>query len=358
MSLFKHKPTPPEAAKTPPDKSYQINEVAPAFRGKNFALVLSTDDNYADYLGVALTSIITNAKADNYYDIIIFDGGISEYKAYRLAMLAHNKSNISIRFFNIIDYTQAQNKLFYQSDHFTIAAFYRLFIPNICRQYERVLYLDCDVVADADVANLLDTDMRGCAIAAAVDSEEDIENTNLKRYLEQHLPFLNADTYFNSGVILFDIAKCLQINMMATALQKLAQYQNLQYPDQDILNMVLKGNVCFLSGEWNYMWGQRICTNRFSIPLNSTPKIIHFTSGHKPWNLSMTPLGEYFWKYARLSPFYEKILFQNVKQWTSVSPHKTAWLKFIKLLTFKTYRKRIKEQLKRNRNTYERLSSL
>lgn len=45
--------------------------------------------------------------------------------------------------------------------------------------------------------------------------------------------------------------------------------------------------------------------------LLTPPKIIHYANPTKPWSEIGAEKSEYFWQYARLSPFYEDIIYEN-----------------------------------------------
>lgn len=47
---------------------------------------------------------------------------------------------------------------------------------------------------------------------------------------------------------------------------------------------------------------------------NEIPCILHLTGRQKPWSNPNQIFAEYFWKYARQTPFYEKIIYQNLKK--------------------------------------------
>ncbi|WP_199751094.1 hypothetical protein, partial [Brachyspira aalborgi] len=44
----------------------------------------------------------------------------------------------------------------------------------------------------------------------------------------------------------------------------------------------------------------------------NNPVIIHWAGFMKPWIYSDANYSEYFWKYARMTPFYEDIIYRNV----------------------------------------------
>ena len=331
----------------PEQREYLQKQISPAFEKNNIAIVFATDDAYADYLGVTITSILANASQENNYDIIIFDGGISRYKAYLLSSLAKNKKNVSIRFFDILDYVEKWKNLFYGNGNVSIAACYRFFIPDICGKFERILYLDCDLVCEVDVAELYSIDLKEKNIGAVVDRDE---HGILPSYLQQTLPVLSPKSYFNSGVILFDIKKCQKDNLPQKSLELLKKYKNLKFTDQDILNVLLQNKVEFLPFCWNYMWKQKFpCLSDFDLFSLSKRKIIHYIGVLKPWDSWQHPLSEVFWKYARVSPFYELLIFRKINQAIEASSLKLSALKLARKFTWGKWKKSITKKI----NTYK-----
>ena len=82
--------------------------------------------------------------------------------------MAESHPNISIRFLNV-----AQRMSKYRlvvGEHFSVETFFRLLIPELMPDYEKALYLDCDLIIKADVAELFDTDNQECYIAGVPDT--------------------------------------------------------------------------------------------------------------------------------------------------------------------------------------------
>ena len=87
------------------------------------------------------------------YDIIILYNDISEKNQHLISMAARDKQNISIRFIRVCEYFDAGK--FFVDQHLSVETYYRLIIPEIMPDYYKILYLDCDMVADHDVAELV-----------------------------------------------------------------------------------------------------------------------------------------------------------------------------------------------------------
>ena len=130
-------------------------------------IVLSANDKFSPYLDIMIRSMIANTSPEREYDIIILYNDISEKNQHLISMAARDKQNISIRFIRVCEYFDA-GKLFVDQ-HLSVETYYRLIIPEIMPDYYKILYLDCDMVADHDVAELYDLDLKGAVIGAAKD---------------------------------------------------------------------------------------------------------------------------------------------------------------------------------------------
>jgi lipopolysaccharide biosynthesis glycosyltransferase len=71
-------------------------------------------------------------------------------------------------------------------------------------------------------------------------------------------------------------------------------------PDQEYLNTICHGRVKYLPTGWN--------KHSFPEPPEGELNICHYALANKPWHYDDTINGEYFWKYAKDSEFYNDIL--------------------------------------------------
>ncbi len=102
--------------------------------------------------------------------------------------------------------------------------------------------------------------------------------------------------YFNSGVVVFKnpALNRLITNFADAVMNVLRERPELQFPDQDALNLLLgvPGHVGYLSGKANFQmeYGNRINAGREALK----GKLIHY-SWHKPWNHDF-PAGSLYWE--------------------------------------------------------------
>lgn len=279
------------------------------------SICFASDDNYAPYLKVAIYSLLCNRNRERSYDIIILHKRISREHQGEILGLADGKSGVSIRFVNVVE---ADRKL--QSDvgcYYAVETNYRLLLfSKLFQNYRRMLYLDCDIIVTGDVGELFDVDLEGKSAAGVEDVGFrwlaytkraiflDNKPYNVLNYCTDVLGIKDPGGYVNAGVLLFDLEKCRQKVSFRDVVETLHS-RNFFYNDQDVLNILLEGNIKQVDCKWNYM-------NNIAFYLECDRKefrelyldlrredyrIIHYISAKKPWN-GEVPMGEVWQKYA------------------------------------------------------------
>ncbi|MEQ2556311.1 glycosyltransferase family 8 protein [Lachnospiraceae bacterium CLA-AA-H185] len=279
------------------------------------SICFASDDNYAPYLKVAIYSLLCNRNRERSYDIIILHKRISREHQGEILGLADGKSGVSIRFVNVVE---ADREL--QSDvgcYYAVETNYRLLLfSKLFQNYRRMLYLDCDIIVTGDVGELFDVDLEGKSAAGVEDVGFrwlaytkraiflDNKPYNVLNYCTDVLGIKDPGGYVNAGVLLFDLEKCRQKVSFRDVVETLHS-RNFFYNDQDVLNILLEGNIKQVDCKWNYM-------NNIAFYLECDRKefrelyldlrredyrIIHYISAKKPWN-GEVPMGEVWQKYA------------------------------------------------------------
>ena len=187
---------------------------------------------------------------------------------------------------------------------FTSAASYRLLLPNIFPNEDRLIYLDTDLVVLHDMSDLYRTDLRGNWLAAVRGFGYPAFVAKSKKRQKWHKETgLPIETYFNSGVLLIDCA-AFRVHDLVSALTKAAEENNGQFiwPDQDALNLICSGHVQFLDDRWNV--AVEPCRLRAGMPggehfadLLETPFILHYTGRVKPWHDPKSFKAGVWWRF-------------------------------------------------------------
>ena len=279
------------------------------------SICFASDDNYAPYLKVAIYSLLCNRNRERSYDIIILHKRISREHQGEILGLADGKSGVSIRFVNVVE---ADREL--QSDvgcYYAVETNYRLLLfSKLFQNYRRMLYLDCDIIVTGDVGELFDVDLEGKSAAGVEDVGFrwlaytkraiflDNKPYNVLNYCTDVLGIKDPGGYVNAGVLLFDLEKCRQKVSFRDVVETLHS-RNFFYNDQDVLNILLEGNIKQVDCKWNYMNNiafylecDRTEFRELYLDLRREDyRIIHYISAKKPWN-GEVPMGEVWQKYA------------------------------------------------------------
>ncbi|EMO8373924.1 DUF4422 domain-containing protein [Campylobacter coli] len=286
-------------------------------------IVLCSDDNYAPYTAVAIQSIINNMRKKYNLDIVIFSSNIS-IKSKNMILDLKSK-NISIRFYDINDSSD-----FFVHGHFSKVTYYRFYISEVMQKYKKVIYLDSDIICNADIEELYSINFDESLMASRAigvvywynkDSFLKEVNCGIKEYWDKILKLHNPSEYFNAGVLVINIAKFREQDILKKLLKATKEIKNPPGVDQDIFNYVLKGNVKFLDNKWNFTKEPKsiekdlkewLPENLYELYKTSEQNfhLIHYADRIKPWNSSSTNFFNLWWMYAKHSPFYETLLYK------------------------------------------------
>lgn len=184
--------------------------LAPVAKENNVPVVLAANNYYVPYISSLLHSVAENSSLEATYDINIFHRDITGENAQILRNEFAQYPNFSIRFYDISSRYEEYKNLFTRG-HFAIETYFRLFIQDIMVDYDKVLYLDGDMIVKHDIFELFNTDVKGYLLAAALDPDTaGLYNgfePQKKEYMDSILKIKNPYEYFQAGVILSILMK-------------------------------------------------------------------------------------------------------------------------------------------------------
>lgn len=270
-------------------------------------VVFACNENYAPYAGVAIQSVLENAGPGRYYRVYVLHAGLTNDTIRLLESI--KAPQLTVRCLNVKPLVGSKGAQLHVSGYFSKEVYFRLLIPEVFSDYSQVVYLDCDIVVKRDIADILPPDM-GDKLFGAV---RDRYDSAMSKYVTEQLR-LKDETYFNSGVLVFNIGRwnAEETTEKCFAYIKTVQSEQLKYPDQDVLNVVCRDRALYLDEAWNYywiiaMWPEPIHRS-FVERINESFYALHFAGALKPWSHPELPLSIYFWRYAKNSVFFERIL--------------------------------------------------
>jgi lipopolysaccharide biosynthesis glycosyltransferase len=156
---------------------------------------------------------------------------------------------------------------------------------HLAGQYEKILYLDCDLTIHDDVASLFSLDTAPFALAAVPSGRilVDLSEKQRKELEDQFhdLGMTKPYRFFNTGVLYIDVARWNSENLGNRTLDFIRQNPDLcSLPDEHALNAILDGNIAELSPIWNMRPPPRWRKGALNI---ARPVIIHHAGDNKPW---------------------------------------------------------------------------
>lgn len=295
----------------------------PAFQENNIAIAFAANDYFVPYMATMLQSIIENSSVEKNYDIFILTQDITNENRKCLLQMIKERTNFCIRFVNPAYLIEGYR--FFVKGHFSLETYYRLVLPELLQKYDKILYLDSDMVVETDVAELYATDITGYLVAACRDADTvgmyNGFEPKRKEYTDNVLKLKKPFEYFQAGVLLMNL-KAFREQYDVKGLLEFAAEKEWQLLDQDILNKLCEDKVKYVDMSWNVMVdykGIRInkiirlapqWLTRPYMEARKTPKIIHYAGPEKPWKCPEMDMGKAFWKYARHTSYYESILYR------------------------------------------------
>lgn len=282
-------------------------------------VVSCADEGYLPFALVVANSIARNADARRAIEYhILYDGpdhwAIDTLEGYAqgpLTVRLHRLDNPSRRFGVI--------------NGFPPSTFFRLAIPEVLADYDRAIYLDCDLIVEADLGPLFDTEMHGrpmgavpCVLTVAAALRNGVarsggETMPAARYFRDVLG-LDSEarvlSYRQCGVQLLDLAALRRMDYaagMTAIVDRLGD--RLAYCDQCAANILLRDQIADIDPRWNiapYALHRPAPDNaphqlRSVLQRQQGVKgIVHF-GGEKPWRELLMPGALKWWGYALTS---------------------------------------------------------
>ena len=273
---------------------------------KKIPFVLCFDDHLEMPAGVCLTSLLVNARADTFYDIFILHSDQCTFCDGMLKELPLRYDNCRVTFRSVG--REFENA--FEIRGITVAAYYRLLIPEIIPEYDKIIYSDVDVIFRGDLAQIYETTDLTNYYMAGVVSVSSITDTGFARYLEGI--GLNPVDYICSGTLIINSKQLREDRIVPKFIQE-ARNGRYMYQDQDIINIVCKGKIKKLAPWFNLLIAIRECAiyqieqilyTKQELEEGIKDGIIHY-NGHKPWK-QYCPHFDVWWEYYRKSIFFEQ----------------------------------------------------
>lgn len=208
-------------------------------------LLYQFNEKYVPYAGVSIYSALWNNKHMENISIYILGENISDNSRNKLKQMVSEfyREIIFINTNFLIEKMKSMNMPTYRGSY---AANMRLFVDEVLDEaVDKILYLDADTIVNKRLDELLKIDLDGKAIGMVLES--------LGASHKKQIGLSAEEDYYNSGVILFDMGQWRKQGYS----QKIAEHvkykrNNYPAPDQDLLNVVCRGDIKRLDAKYNF----------------------------------------------------------------------------------------------------------
>lgn len=284
-------------------------------------VVFAADTNYVPMVATTIYSMLKNASMSYHYDIYIFSNKPNWLEFGKLEKFINGFENATVRTIDISDHISGYD-LVTSNAHISIETYYRFLVQDVLHFYDKVIYLDSDLIIKADISALYRTDISNNLVAAVRDLDFagniNMKNGKRRQYAAAVLGMRNPFDYFQAGVLVLNTKNLRETVPTGVWLEESTDSKYI-YNDQDILNKYCEGKVEFLDDAWNVMTD---CAARITRVFSFAPaeeyhafldartreKIIHYAGFEKPWTTRKCDRREEYWAYARETPFYEDLI--------------------------------------------------
>ncbi|QNF26192.1 glycosyltransferase family 8 protein [Metabacillus elymi] len=289
----------------------------------DLSVVYSSDNNYAQHVGVSMLSLFENNTKFNSITVYLIENNVSQDNKNKLKLICENYRR-SIVF---IGFKEISNKLQLNIENtISMSAYARLFLPSVIdEKIEKILYLDCDSVINSSLEDLWNTNICNYYVAGVKDTVSD--ETKQKVYMEINKP------YINSGMLLINLKKWREDHIEKRFIEFINSYNGqVFHHDQGTINGVLHEKFLLLHPKYNAMTTfftmtrdeimqyYRLKDYYSEADINEAiinPIYIHYTPAfvNRPWIKGCKhPLVSLYKKYLDMTPWKGSSLFEDKRR--------------------------------------------
>jgi len=276
---------------------------------RKIELIFAATQNYLPYYTVLARSVAANANGRaikiNFLYTTSFNK-MPDFEWMKYIDCMHNSladfKNLEINFCDITEYMpllDGQN-LGMWGNNTSLSHYIYLFATIVLPHVKRAIYMDCDMICNANLGDVFDTDMHNKLIALTRPSHGDeLSDTEL------------GPDASNTGFMILNLERWRKLNVLDDILQFGRTMPRTSFCDQALIYHYFNKNhpneIKYLDASYNIFPGYHP-----DMPSNKI-KVMHFTSYRdtKPWahlNSNNYRGADVWWKYARQTSFYENFI--------------------------------------------------
>ena len=274
---------------------------------------IALDNNVLVPAYVMLKSLVTTNTTPD-INIYVLESSLTEQDKDFLSNSIKNAGNASLHFLHI---EESATEGLPTNQFWSKEMYYRLMLPELLPNEDRILYLDVDMIVNKDISEFYSVEFENDLLIGSKDQEfENILNDpELPPKRKASLTELSNKgmIYICSGMLLMDLSG---LRKEGYYFRKYVEIFNtikdwVTLPDQDLINYVHYDRVGLVDENTFGVFAQTAHSNgRNYSDLKENTYIIHFTGKAKPWTINLVryDIEKIWWEYAKLCPFYFELM--------------------------------------------------
>lgn len=305
-------------------------------------IVFAFDNNLILPACVCISSLLMNAKEGTFYDIFVLHSSKNKLEKKQLDKLSVFYKNCKIQYKEVDD---TFNNAF-EIRGITVATYYRLLIPELITEYDKIIYSDVDVIFRTDLYETFESiDLDNFYVAGVNALIPFIPDMN--RYYRR-LNRVELDGVIYAGNIILNSKKIREDGLVGRFID-LAN-NKYRFQDLDVLNIACSGKISYMDPSFcltTYFYDIYLNNKEYlykywndnKIKYALTNGIIHY-NGQKPWKGYCVNF-DIWWEYYRKSPFFdEKFYFDFFYNKLNELDQLSLWKRIKILIRYFVYGKR------------------
>lgn len=203
------------------------------------------DGHYSVWVGTVMQSILEHTDSRICFHIL-HDETVSEDNKRKLKQVAHQKGDsIQFHFIDTSIFDDVKDRL----HRFTVGTMFRLMLPEMLPNLNKIIYLDADLLVNTDIKDLWDIDISNYFVAGVRDYGT-CHHTFTPYPVREGM--VDRQNYINAGVLILNLDKIRSYgNMKNQSIQYLIDNPESNLFDQDALNVIYKNSILLLDEKWN-----------------------------------------------------------------------------------------------------------